>query len=116
MTLLQNNTPKVANKIVAFFDPAVYWVARWMPVFFVPSLVVLPLSAAMFSSQQLASVGVAIAGAWAITLLAAAGTAKTLRHFLHTELTTEEVRSDASAVAGATFMCMYMPYAGLHFS
>lgn len=81
--------------VIEFFDPVVYWVARWMPVFFVPSLVVLPLSAAAFSSQELATVGAAIAIAWALTLLAAAGTAKTLRHFLHTELTQEEVRLPA---------------------
>lgn len=36
--------PSLANGFMAFFDPATVFIHRWLPLFFVPSLVVLPLA------------------------------------------------------------------------
>jgi hypothetical protein len=33
-----------ANKILAFYAPALNWIARWLPIFYVPALVTLPLA------------------------------------------------------------------------
>lgn len=33
-----------ANKILAFYGPALNWIARWLPIFYVPALVTLPLA------------------------------------------------------------------------
>jgi hypothetical protein len=33
-----------ANKILAFYSPALNWIARWLPIFYVPALVTLPLA------------------------------------------------------------------------
>lgn len=37
-------SPGGADKLTQMFDPALFWIQRWMPVFYVPSLVVLPLA------------------------------------------------------------------------
>ena len=37
------NKPAAEN-VYAFFTPALEWVARWLPVFYVPPLVTLPLA------------------------------------------------------------------------
>lgn len=34
----------MANKILAFYAPALNWIARWLPIFYVPALVTLPLA------------------------------------------------------------------------
>jgi hypothetical protein len=34
----------MANKILAFYGPALNWIARWLPIFYVPALVTLPLA------------------------------------------------------------------------
>ncbi len=31
-----------ADKLQAFFNPALNWIQRWLPLFYVPTLVVLP--------------------------------------------------------------------------
>ena len=33
-----------AENLYGFFDPALNWIQRWLPLFYVPTLVVLPLS------------------------------------------------------------------------
>ena len=33
-----------SENILGFFDPALSWIQRWLPLFYVPTLVVLPLS------------------------------------------------------------------------
>ena len=33
-----------AEKLYGFFNPALVWIARWLPVFYVPPLVALPLA------------------------------------------------------------------------
>ena len=33
-----------AERLLGFFNPALNWVQRWLPLFYVPTLVVLPLA------------------------------------------------------------------------
>ena len=33
-----------ADAVVAFFAPALDWIQRWLPLFYVPSLIMLPLA------------------------------------------------------------------------
>jgi hypothetical protein len=35
---------KNADKILRFFNPALSWIAKWLPLFYVPALVTLPLA------------------------------------------------------------------------
>lgn len=33
-----------ANKVLALYQPGLNWIARWLPLFYVPALVTLPLA------------------------------------------------------------------------
>ena len=33
-----------ADRVLTFFNPALNWIQRWLPLFYVPTLVVLPLA------------------------------------------------------------------------
>ena len=33
-----------AESVASFFSPALDWIQRWLPLFYVPSLVVLPIA------------------------------------------------------------------------
>ncbi len=33
-----------ADAVMAFFAPALDWIQRWLPLFYVPSLIMLPLA------------------------------------------------------------------------
>lgn len=35
---------KAADKVLALYGPALNWIARWLPLFYVPALVTLPLA------------------------------------------------------------------------
>lgn len=39
------------QSIEAFFKPGLDWIQRWLPLFYVPSLVMLPLSLVNFNSK-----------------------------------------------------------------
>lgn len=43
-----------ANKILAFYGPALNWIARWLPIFYVPALVTLPLALQGIPGEQTA--------------------------------------------------------------
>ena len=46
-------SPKAAKRIDALFAPALAWVTRWLPLFYVPSLIQLPVSLTGFSGACL---------------------------------------------------------------
>lgn len=41
---LDSTVPAAATAVVSFFQPALLFIQRWLPLFYVPSLVVLPLA------------------------------------------------------------------------
>lgn len=44
LIILDSTVPSAATAVVNFFEPAFMFIQRWLPLFYVPSLVVLPLS------------------------------------------------------------------------
>lgn len=44
LIVLDVTVPAVATSLMKFFQPALLFIQRWLPLFYVPSLVVLPLS------------------------------------------------------------------------
>ena len=44
LTVLDLASKPAAENLYAFFNPALEWIARWLPVFYVPPLVALPLA------------------------------------------------------------------------
>ena len=41
---LDSTVPSAATGVMNFFEPALLFIQRWLPLFYVPSLVILPLS------------------------------------------------------------------------
>ena len=41
-----------ADAVVAFFAPALDWIQRWLPLFYVPSLIMLPLALRDIQGKQ----------------------------------------------------------------
>jgi hypothetical protein len=44
LVILDSTVPAAATGLMNFFEPALLFIQRWLPLFYVPSLVVLPLS------------------------------------------------------------------------
>ena len=44
LIILDAVVPSAAEGLMKFFEPAVLFIQRWLPLFYVPSLVVLPLA------------------------------------------------------------------------
>lgn len=80
------------DNIVDFYEPLRNWVARWMPIFFVPSLIVLPRAAADIAGSEMAKmVGITVVG-WLASIVTAVFILKWIRGTVHSEITEEEVR------------------------
>eukprot|EP00594_Rhizosolenia_setigera_P015675 CAMPEP_0178964106 /NCGR_PEP_ID=MMETSP0789-20121207/15451_1 /TAXON_ID=3005 /ORGANISM="Rhizosolenia setigera, Strain CCMP 1694" /LENGTH=557 /DNA_ID=CAMNT_0020648761 /DNA_START=23 /DNA_END=1696 /DNA_ORIENTATION=- len=61
--------PKVADDINAYLKPGVNFLVKWLPVMFVPSLVLLPTAPSFGSALELAKVAVVIVGGFYFSLL-----------------------------------------------
>jgi hypothetical protein len=81
----------VIEQVIDFYGPLRDWVARWMPVFFVPSLVVLPQACAGIGGAELLSVAKVTAGGWLLSLCFAVFALRALRALVHSEISPEEV-------------------------
>lgn len=44
LVILDSTVPAAAKSLINFFQPALLFIQRWLPLFYVPSLVVLPLA------------------------------------------------------------------------
>jgi putative effector of murein hydrolase LrgA (UPF0299 family) len=79
------------DNLMRFYEPLRNWVARWMPVFFVPSLIALPRAAAdIAGSEMVKMVGVTVVG-WLASILVSITLLKVMRGAAHSEITTDEV-------------------------
>lgn len=91
-----NGAPaRAADAIVEFLQPLLAWLARWMPVFFVPALISLPMSlgAAGAQGSDFVKIAQVIAVGWSASMLLVTVALKVIRGALHTELTPQEVRT-----------------------
>lgn len=44
LLILDRVSKQSAEHVLGFFGPALNWIQRWLPLFYVPTLVVLPLA------------------------------------------------------------------------
>ncbi|KAG0560853.1 hypothetical protein M758_9G019100 [Ceratodon purpureus] len=84
-TLSAINTD-AADKVESFFSPAILFIQRWLPLFYVPSLVVVPLAVKGIPAAEGAKIGAILVGGWMGTLLVAGYTAVQVRKMVNTEL------------------------------
>ncbi|KAK9807442.1 hypothetical protein WJX73_007719 [Symbiochloris irregularis] len=74
------------QKIEAFFKPALVWIQRWLPLFYVPSLIMLPLTLNTINGVALTKILSIIAIGMPFTLLVTAQVAIVIRRISQTEL------------------------------
>lgn len=79
-----------------FFEPAVQFIQRWLPLFYVPSLVVLPLSVKDIPAASGVKICFIIAGGWLASLCVAGFTAITVRKIVKTEMRDAEPMAKSS--------------------
>uniref|UniRef100_A0A0D6QST2 LrgB-like protein n=1 Tax=Araucaria cunninghamii TaxID=56994 RepID=A0A0D6QST2_ARACU len=78
--------PQAARAVVDFFEPATSFIQRWLPLFYVPSLVVLPLAVKGIPASSAAKIGAILVGGWVASLCVAGYTAITVRRIVKTEM------------------------------
>jgi len=72
---------KLGDKLYGYLSPGAATLAKWLPVFFVPSLVILPLAPSLGSTMELLKVAVVILGGFLFTLFTTAWSVSALRLF-----------------------------------
>ncbi|CAM8992365.1 unnamed protein product [Rhodiola kirilowii] len=82
--------PPAAAGLEKFFQPALLFIQRWLPLFYVPSLVVLPLAVKDIPAASGAKISLIIAGGWLASLCVAGYTAIAVRKMVNTELVDAE--------------------------
>ncbi|XP_021765544.1 plastidal glycolate/glycerate translocator 1, chloroplastic-like [Chenopodium quinoa] len=86
LTILDTIVPAAAAGLMSFFEPALLFIQRWLPLFYVPSLVILPLAVRDIpAASGLKIVGI-LAGGWLASLCVAAYTAIAVRNLVKTEM------------------------------
>lgn len=79
-----------AKRVAGFFKPGLDWIQRWLPLFYVPSLITLPLALTQFAGIDLVKIlGLVIVGMPA-TLLVTAQVAILIRKYSKTEMEPHE--------------------------
>ncbi|KAG0550009.1 hypothetical protein BDA96_01G303100 [Sorghum bicolor] len=78
--------PPVAKAFMNFFEPATMFIKRWLPVFYVPTLVVFPLAITEIPAASALKIFAITFGGWFATLTVAGYTVLAVRNLVKTEL------------------------------
>ncbi|KAG5249075.1 plastidal glycolate/glycerate translocator [Salix suchowensis] len=90
LVILDVTIPAAATSLMNFFEPALLFIQRWLPLFYVPSLVVLPLSVKDIPAASGVKICFITAGGWLASLCVAGFTAIAVRKMVKTEMTDAE--------------------------
>ncbi|ESQ33608.1 hypothetical protein EUTSA_v10007389mg [Eutrema salsugineum] len=90
LMILDSFVPAAATSLMNFFEPAFLFIQRWLPLFYVPSLVVLPLSVRDIPAASGVKICYIVAGGWLASLCVAGFTAIAVRKMVKTEMTEAE--------------------------
>ncbi|XP_045829369.1 plastidal glycolate/glycerate translocator 1, chloroplastic isoform X1 [Trifolium pratense] len=90
LIILDSTVPPAAKALVNFFEPAFLFIQRWLPLFYVPSLVVLPLSVKDIPAASGIKICLIVVGGWLATLCVAGYTAIAVRKAVKTQLVDAE--------------------------
>ena len=82
---------EAASDLFDKLSPGALLLAKWLPLFFVPSLVTLPLADSMGSATELLKIGIVIVGGFYFTLLTTAGSVLGIRKVLGSSSTADNV-------------------------
>ncbi|KAI3843507.1 hypothetical protein MKX03_016216 [Papaver bracteatum] len=90
LTILDVTVPSAASNLVSFFAPANLFIQRWLPLFYVPSLVVLPLAVKDIPAASGLKICFIIVVGWLASLAVAGYTAIAVRNLVKTEMVDAE--------------------------
>lgn len=90
LSILDVIRPAAATALVDFFEPATTFIQRWLPLFYVPSLVVLPLAVKGIPASSGLKIGAILVGGWAASLYVAGYTAIAVRKMVKTKMIAAE--------------------------
>lgn len=86
LMILDSTIPDAATSLMSFFEPALLFIQRWLPLFYVPSLVILPLSVRDIPAASGLKICYIIFGGWFASLCVAGFTAIAVRKIVKTEM------------------------------
>ncbi|CAD5180301.1 plastidal glycolate/glycerate translocator 1, chloroplastic [Musa acuminata AAA Group] len=101
LTVLDFAAPSAAMGLVGFFEPATLFIQRWLPLFYVPSLVVLPLAVRDVPAASGLKIFFILAAGWLASLSVAGQTAITVRKIVKTEMIPAEPMAKPSPFSNA---------------
>ncbi|XP_066375938.1 plastidal glycolate/glycerate translocator 1, chloroplastic-like [Miscanthus floridulus] len=78
--------PPLAKAFMNFFEPATMFIKRWLPVFYVPTLVVFPLAITEIPAASAFKIFAITLGGWFATLTVAGYAVLAVRNLVNTEL------------------------------
>ncbi|XP_010933398.2 plastidal glycolate/glycerate translocator 1, chloroplastic [Elaeis guineensis] len=84
LMVLDYVAPSAAMGLMGFFEPAALFIQRWLPLFYVPSLVVLPLAVRDIPAASGLKICLILVGGWLASLSVAGYTAITIRRIVKT--------------------------------
>lgn len=90
LIILDSTIPTAAESLTNFFEPAVLFIHRWLPLFYVPSLVVLPIAVKDIPTASELKILAILVGGWLASLCVAGFTALAVRNYVKTELIAAE--------------------------
>ncbi|KAL9177403.1 hypothetical protein ABFS82_01G055900 [Erythranthe guttata] len=90
LMVLDSTVPAAATSVMNFFQPAFLFIQRWLPLFYVPSLVVLPLAVKDIPAASGLKIIFIIVGGWLASLAVAGYTAIAVRKIVNTEMVAAE--------------------------
>lgn len=90
LSILDVIRPASATALLNFFEPATTFIQRWLPLFYVPSLVVLPLAVKGIPASSGIKIGAILVGGWAGSLYVAGYTAIAVRKMVGTKMIAAE--------------------------
>ncbi|XVF52089.1 hypothetical protein PTKIN_Ptkin04bG0236900 [Pterospermum kingtungense] len=103
LVILDTTVPAAATSLMNFFEPALMFIQRWLPLFYVPALVVLPLSVKDIPASSGLKICFIIAGGWLASLCVAGFTAISVRKIVKTEMTDAEPMAKPSPFSPIEF-------------
>uniref|UniRef100_A0A1D1YV39 Uncharacterized protein ywbG n=1 Tax=Anthurium amnicola TaxID=1678845 RepID=A0A1D1YV39_9ARAE len=104
LVVLDFAAPSAAKGMMDFFEPATMFIRRWLPLFYVPSLVVLPLSVRGIPAAAGLKICFIFVGGWVASLCVAGYTALTVRKIVKTEMIPAEPMAKPSPFSSTEIM------------
>ncbi|KAL6549821.1 Plastidal glycolate/glycerate translocator 1, chloroplastic [Orobanche minor] len=86
LMVLDSTVPAAATGLMSFFQPALLFTQRWLPLFYVPYLVVLPLTVKDIPAASGLKILFIIVGGWLASLCVAGFAAIAVRKIVNTEM------------------------------